>query len=545
MPKQIIYQLLPRLWGNPETNPVKGGTLEKNGCGKFRNIDGQTFRHLRELGVSYVWYTGIIRHATCTNAEGCEASDRSWVKGNAGSPYAITDYFDVNPYLADEPSKRMDEFEDLLRRSHEAGLGVILDFVPNHVARDYGHFSPKPFLSGRDANGHPVLGLEDDKSVHWSKDNDFFYYPGEHLHLPCEGQTYDEFPARASGNCFTPSPSVNDWYETVKINYCDFHTPTWDKMLEIIRFWASKGVDGFRCDMVELVPCEFFKWLISSIKEEFPKLKFIAEVYQKDQYGKYVHEVGFDWLYDKSGLYDALHDIVRKNVFDSGMPVEMWQSAKRITGCWQYLGGLQPYMLNFLENHDEQRVGSDFFAKDARNALAALHVSLLFNTAPFMLYFGQEIGERGMDCEGFSDRSGRTSIFDWWSIASVGRLYREIHGERALTDQERELLGRYKSLLRMATSDEAFQMGDTYDLCYYNLSSDGFNGHRHFAFLRDYEDNTQLVAANFSPVPASFDIHIPQHAFDWLKIPVTEAFNPSKPIKVTVPPMDGSVIKIC
>ena len=213
--KSIIYQVLPRLWGN----------------GKFSSVDAEAFSYWKSLGADYIWYTGLIRHAS-------KSSGEKVVKGDAGSPYAITDYYDVNPYLADQPEHRMEEFQDLVHRTHAAGLKVVMDFVPNHVAREYAG----------------TLGAGDNTTVHWTPENDFFYYPGQALELPVPCGGYTEMPAKASGNCFTPAPGINDWYETIRINYCDFHTSTWDKMLEIVRFWASKGVDGFRCDMVELVP---------------------------------------------------------------------------------------------------------------------------------------------------------------------------------------------------------------------------------------------------------------------------------------------------
>lgn len=345
MGKVIIYQMLPRLWGNIGGKNIKYGTLKDNGCGKFSSIDTISLEYLRSLGVSHVWYTGIIRHATAEDSDGCTPSSADWVKGRAGSPYSITDYYDVNPYLADEPENRMEEFHKLVERTHAAGLKVIIDFVPNHVARDYGRFAaahPAP-------TGMAALGESDDKSVHWKDSNDFFYYPGIPLALPIQNQTYMEMPAMASGNSYTSSPGVNDWYDTIKLNYCDSHTETWEKMYDIVIFWAGQGVDGFRCDMVELVPPAFFKWLISRIKKDRPDLLFVAEVYQKTLYSKYIREIGFDLLYDKSGIYDTLRAIVEKNAKDSGVPVEDWQSAKRITWNWQSLGDLQPYMLNFLE----------------------------------------------------------------------------------------------------------------------------------------------------------------------------------------------------
>lgn len=541
MGKVIIYQMLPRLWGNIGGKNIKNGTLKDNGCGKFSSIDTISLEYLRSLGVSHVWYTGIIRHATAEDSSGCTPSSADWVKGRAGSPYSITDYYDVNPYLADEPENRMEEFHKLVERTHAAGLKVIIDFVPNHVARDYGRFAaahPAP-------TGMAALGESDDKSVHWKDSNDFFYYPGIPLALPIQDQTYMEMPAMASGNSYTSSPGVNDWYDTIKLNYCDTHTETWEKMYDIVNFWAGQGVDGFRCDMVELVPPAFFKWLISRIKKDRPDLLFVAEVYQKTLYSKYIREIGFDLLYDKSGIYDTLRAIVEKNVKDSGVPVEDWQSAKRITWNWQSLGDLQPYMLNFLENHDEQRFASDFFGCDARNSYAALYTALYLNNAPFMLYAGEEVGERGMDNEGFSGRDGRTSIFDWWAPSSLTRLYKYIHGEKeALAPEEETMLDTYRKALKFAAEDNAVSKGTFYDLCYCNYASDGFNPDRHFAFLRDFEDETLLIVCNFSKNDAEMRISIPEHAFNWMKMPESEEFNHTTPVSVHVPATNGVIIKL-
>lgn len=541
MGKVIIYQMLPRLWGNVGGKNIKNGTLKDNGCGKFSSIDTISLEYLRSLGVSYVWYTGIIRHATAEDSDGCTPSSADWVKGRAGSPYSITDYYDVNPYLADDPENRMEEFHKLVERTHAAGLKVIIDFVPNHVARDYGRFAaahPAP-------TGMAALGESDDKSVHWKDSNDFFYYPGIPLALPIQNQTYMEMPAMASGNSYTSSPGVNDWYDTIKLNYCDSHTETWEKMYDIVNFWAGQGVDGFRCDMVELVPPAFFKWLISRMKKDRPDLLFVAEVYQKTLYSKYIREIGFDLLYDKSGIYDTLRAIVEKNAKDSGVPVEDWQSAKRITWNWQSLGDLQPYMLNFLENHDEQRFASDFFGCDARNSYAALYTALYLNNAPFMLYAGEEVGERGMDNEGFSGRDGRTSIFDWWAPSSLTRLYKYIHGEKeALTPEEKSMLDTYRKALKFAAEDNAVSKGTVYDLCYCNYASDGFNPDRHFAFLRDFEDETLLIVCNFSKNDADMKISIPEHAFNWMKMPESEEFNHTTPVSVHVPATNGVIIKL-
>ena len=513
MGKVIVYQLLPRLWGNLVDNPIPGGGLERNGCGKFSSIDDRTLTWLRdELKVTHVWYTGVPRHATTVAFEGCGASDPSIVKGLAGSPYAITDYFDVNPYLADNPADRMSEFELLLKRTHDSGLKAVMDFVPNHVSRDYG----KVGLVHEAAEG--VLGKADDVSLHWSPENDFYYYPGQRLSLPGGGRYYEN-PAKASGNCFTPFPGVNDWYETVRINYCDFHTRTWDRMLEIVRYWCLKGVDGFRCDMVEMVPWQFMKWLIGRIRQEFPDVIFIAEVYQKELYRLYIDEVGFDYLYDKSGLYDTLRSIVT----DGG-------TAKGITWNWQSLGDMQPKMLNFLENHDETRFASDFFGKNPMNAASSLCAGLLLNNSAYMIYSGQEVGERSMDAEGFSGRDGRTTIFDWWSVGSLKRLYQHIHGLDVLADNEKETLSLYKEALSL-TTDPGIEGGKTYDLCYYNLETPGFDPDHTFAFLRGGEGKALLQVCDFSGEDRLVTVRIPPEAFGYLGINKTETLEVSVSVR--------------
>ena len=480
--KSLIYQLLPRLWGN----------------GRFSGIDSESLAYFKSLGTDYLWCTGVIRHATTRSDAGCTPSHPQIVKGDAGSPYAVTDWYDVNPYLADDPQARMAEFVSLVDRIHGAGMKVLIDFIPNHVARDY--------YSNSAPAGVRSLGKDDNPTVHWAPENDFYYYPGQALQLPevYTGPSFYEYPAKASGNCFSPKPAITDWYETIKLNYCDFHTGTWDKMLEVVLFWASKGVDGFRCDMVELVPPQFMRWLIASVKEKYPGTTFVAEVYEKEKYRMYLEEVGFDMLYDKSGLYDTLRAVTCSNA-----------SAKGITWNWQFLGDLQPRMLNFLENHDEQRVASDFFCGSPARGYAALAVSLLLNDAPFMLYFGQEIGERGMDSEPFSGCNGRTSIFDWWTVASLQRLMAQIKSGDGLLEGEKEVLERYKALLALSKTP-AFASGKTYDLCYCQ-DSGNFNTDRHFAFLRSDGKTCHLVLANFGE-RAEITVRIPAKALEYLGV---------------------------
>lgn len=556
MEKAIIYQIFTRLFGNTNTTRKHNGTLTDNGCGKLNAFTPAVLRRIKELGATHVWYTGVIRHATTTDYTryGIPRQHPAVVKGNAGSPYAITDYYDIDPDLATNVEKRMNEFESLVKRTHKAGLKMIIDFVPNHVARQY-KSTAKP-------KGIADFGENDNTGMQFSPQNNFYYCPEQSFAADIdlyhgEELPYEEFPAKATGNdCFGNRPGRNDWYETVKLNYgvdyCDAGgvsthfspTPdTWKKMLDILLFWAGKGVDAFRCDMAEMVPSAFWQWVTTEVRKKHHNVKFIGEVYNPGRYREYIN-AGFDYLYDKVGMYDSLRDVVCGH-----------RSATDITRQWQTNDDIADHMLYFLENHDEQRIASDFFAGDARKGIPALMTSALMRTNPFMLYAGQEYGERGMDEEGFSGRDGRTTIFDYWSVDSL------IHGyssRRQLTKEEKSIEATYKKVLNIATSEKAVTEGKFFDLMYVNPTSADFNADRQYVFLRSNEDDLMIVLANFSDENSDCKINIPQHAFNYLNLKQgimegTDLLNGEKiaitlsdtdPLNLSVEAWSGRVIKI-
>ena len=508
-----IYQVLPRLYGNLKTTNKHNGTIEENGCGKLNDFDARRLKRIKDMGFTHIWYTGLIEHATKTDysAFGIKKDNPEVVKGNAGSPYAIKDYYDIDPDLCVDVQNRMKEFEELIARTHKAGLKMIMDFIPNHVARQY-HSDVHPA-------GIKDLGETDNSTLAFSPQNNVYYIPNEHLHLDSilkHQGTYTEIPARVSGNdVFSAWPGVNDWYETIKLNYgVDYQnghsnhfspiTNTWKKMTDILLYWAKKGIDGFRCDMAEMVPVEFWHYAIAHVKQKYPELKFIAEVYNPNEYRNYIHIGGFDYLYDKVGLYDTLRSVVRQE-----------NSATTITHCWQSTDDIQDHMLHFLENHDEQRIASPFFAGNAEKALPALVISATLDKAPLMIYAGQEIGEKGLGNEGFSGNDGRTTIFDYWGVPSYQKLSR---GVKYLTRPEKILYSFYKAVVKAINSSEAIREGKKFDLMYVNGSSEHFDPNRTFALLRSTGKQTALIVANFADIDKELDINIPTEAFTYLDI---------------------------
>ncbi|MBQ1773215.1 MAG: alpha-amylase [Prevotella sp.] len=517
----VVYQIFTRLFGNKTRANIPGGTFEQNGSAKLNDIDERVLRFVRYMGVTHVWYTGIIRHASATDysKHGIPRQHPDVVKGKAGSPYAIADYYDVDPDLAVDVDRRMAEFEALVERTHQAGMKVVIDFVPNHVARQYQSICKPQDVSD--------LGEDDKPDVGFSPQNNFYYCPGQEFIAPVSSESdssllthrYIEHPAKATGNdCFTNAPSRNDWYETVKLNYgVDYmagqspinypSTPitqhpspnTWQKMLDILLYWAAKGIDGFRCDMVFMVPTAFWQWAIPQVKALHPDIIFIGEIYDPALYRPFI-AAGFDYLYDKVGMYDCLRDVTC-----------CYRRAADISWQWQATDDIARHMLYFLENHDEQRLASDFFAHDGRRGLPALLVVALLQQNPFMLYAGQELGERGMDAEGFSGRDGRTTIFDYWHLESIDHGY---FNRRRLTADEKALMLDYQKILLIKERERAASQGQMFDLMYVNQHI----GDRQFAFLRKAGRELLLVVANFSCDAVDVDINIPRHAFEHMGI---------------------------
>ncbi len=502
--KFVIYQMMIRLFGNKKQNNQPYGTMEENGVGKFADVSDKALAELKKLGVTHVWYTGVIEHATMDDyrAQGIALDDADVVKGRAGSPYAIKDYYDVNPQLAQKPKERLKEFDALVKRSHDAGLKVMLDFVPNHVARFY--------ASDAKPAGVIDLGVGDDTGLDFSPSNNFYYMNGQEFKVPSydplgpgvlapgEDGTFAEKPPKATGNdVFRASPSVNDWFETVKLNYgVDYQhgrtknfdpiPSTWLKMRDILIYWVKRDVDGFRCDMAEMVPVEFWAWAIPQVRAVKPQTVFLAEIYSPGAYKAYLTG-GFDYLYDKVGLYDTLKPLLR----GMGNPRSISSFVKR-------LNVPSARMLRFLENHDEERIASAGFARQAGPGIPGMLVSAALGSGPILIYFGQEVGEKGEGIEGFGREDNRTSIFDYWGVPAHQRWMNggAFDGGK-LSAEESALRDSYARILNLCASAPALKTGAFYDLDWRNRDISS-NYDYLYSFLRFSPEQRLLIIANFS-----------------------------------------------
>ena len=561
--KLVIYQLMTRLFGNKVALNKPYGTIAENGCGKFNDITDKALDELKKLGVSHVWYTGVIEHATMTDytALGIPPDDADVVKGRAGSPYAIKDYYDVDPDLAVVVKNRMPEYEALIKRTHDHGLKVLMDFIPNHVARSY-KSDAKPV-------GVIDLGAQDDKTKAFAPNNNFYYLPGKSFVVPAgynplgplkgprEDGKYAETPAKATGNdIFSAAPTVNDWFETIKLNYgVDYQNDhathfatvpdTWKKMRDILVYWAGKNVDGFRCDVAEMVPVEFWAYVIPEVKKVKPGIVFIAEAYSPKQYQTYLNKGKFDFLYDKVGLYDGLRKLMRQE-----------GTTEDITKVWkEESNGFSSNMLRFLENHDEQRIASKDFATDPRRAIPAMTVTATLGSGPVMLYSGQEVGEPARGSEGFSGEDGRTTIFDYWGVPEHQKWLNQGKFDGAkLNPEQKDLRDFYSRLLNVVGTTEAIRKGRFYELQDANNLGKEYNQRHLYTYLRYTDKQQVLVVVNFSanktyrPV-----INISAEAMTAMGLSTkkfytyTDLLNPEEPLNtlnLTLAPLSAYIFEI-
>jgi glycosidase len=541
--KPVVYQVFTRLFGNNNSTNKPWGTIEENGVGKFDDFTHEALEGIREFGTSHIWYTGVPHHAVIRDYTeyGISNDDPDVVKGRAGSPYAVKDYYNVNPDMAVDPVNRLEEFKALVDRTHQHGMKVIIDIVPNHVARDYQSIS-KPA-------GMRDFGEDDDTSVEYKRDNNFYYIVGESFKVPVSSDGYqplggekhpladgefDESPAKWTGNGSRKAqPDINDWYETVKVNYGvrpdgsydfvrlpgdyrdrgypqhhefwrDKDVPdSWEKFRDIALYWTDLGVDGFRYDMAEMVPVEFWSYLNSAIKTRNPEATIIAEVYNPDLYRDYIKLGKMDYLYDKVDLYDTLKLIMQgKEPTSSLLPII------------DKYADIDAHLLHFLENHDEQRIASPGFAGDAKKGKPAWVVSALIGKAPTMLYYAQALGEAGEGDAGFGDPT-RTTMFDYWGVPSLQRWMNDGKFDGGqLTEQEKSLRNFYTKLLSFSAGSPALT-GKFADLHEYNLNGAGNYDESVFAFSRWDAEEKLIVVSNFSDNKGyRLSVQIPTHLID-------------------------------
>ena len=537
--KQVVYQVFTRLFGNTNTASKPWGTMEENGVGKFSDFTEKALQEIKNLGVTYIWYTGVPHHAVIRDytAYGISNDDPDVVKGRAGSPYAVKDYYNVNPDLAEDPKNRLNEFKTLIDRTHKAGLRLLIDIVPNHVARNYkGASTPE---------GREPFGASDDTSVEYARGNNFYYIPGQGFQVPdwrdgyrplggephplADGK-FDEYPAKWTGNgSRLAKPNFNDWYETVKINYgvrpdgtYDFDVlpdgyetegheahywfwedkevpDSWVKFKDIALYWLEMGVDGFRYDMAEMVPVEFWSYMNSHIKRQRPDAFLLAEVYNPDEYRNYIHRGKMDYLYDKVEMYDSLKHIMQGHGWTDHIPM-----VKRGTE------DIEHHLLHFLENHDEVRIASSEFVGDAGKGKPAMVVSATMTTAPVMIYFGQEVGEPATEDAGFGSPH-RTSIFDYIGVPHHQRWINDKKFDGGqLSEEERELRDFYKRLLSFTVRSEAL-MGEYQDIHFYNKEHTEWYNHHVLSYVRWSKEERLIVISNFDANDRfGFELKIPE-----------------------------------
>ena len=297
--------------------------------------------------------------------------------------------------------------------------------------------------------------------------------------------------------------------------------------------------------MIEYTPVEFWAWLIPKLKTAHPDLIFIGEAYHFSLYNKYINDGHFDYLYDKTGLYDALKKLIRNQPDGTTWDINsVWNNETR---------GIDGHMLRFLENHDEQRIANEGFAGNPWLAVPAMIVTSTLNTGPIMLYSGQEVGEPANGSQGFSV-NGNTSIFDYCGIPEHQKWFNNGQCDGGqLSEDQKNLRNFYSKLLNAVLNNEALNSGEFYELMLANEYQPGFD-QRLYIYLRYTNNKRVLVIANFGRYERHFNIKLPDDLLQKLNISGSIEFTDllsdtkyttndiSQGVNIFLPPTSGMLL---
>lgn len=316
-------------------------------------------------------------------------------KGKYGSPYSIKDYYAINPEYGTP-----DDFKSLVKTAHKNDIKVIIDLVINHTSWDNNLISEHP----------------------------------------------DWYVRNEDGEIISPN---SDWTDVADLNYENRELRKY--MVEMMKYWVREfDIDGYRCDVAELVPIDFW----NEARKELEKIKpvlMLAEGSLPEQ-----HLEAFDLTYSWN-VYDALARIIRKghlpSVLDNVLESERYKFPK---------GSLR---LRFNENHDKPRAVK-FFGEEG-----ALLSALIVSTIPGvpLIYNGQEYGD-----------TTELSLFEKVTMS------RDTTSEKG-----KKFYAFYKKLFNFRKNSVALKRGEM-------IKAKTLNDDKIYAFWRKFKDETVLVIANLS-----------------------------------------------
>jgi glycosidase len=205
-------------------------------------------------------------------------------KGSIGSYYSVKDYYAVNPEFG-----TMDDLKSLVKKIHDMGMYVILDWVANHSAWDCNLVSAHPEWYTRDYNGN-----------------------------------------------FQPTP----WYDWSDVIDFDYNQPGIRKyMTEVLKYWVTEAnIDGYRCDVAGFIPTDFWE----NVRKELDEIKpvfMLAEWNARD-----LHKAAFDMSYNWE-MYAAMHELVMNN----GSFHRLYEHFAHTVNTFPR----NAYWMNFVDNHDK------------------------------------------------------------------------------------------------------------------------------------------------------------------------------------------------
>jgi len=457
-PEDVIYLIMPDRFANGDPandEPVEArGTHDRSNPRAYHGGDLRGIRehllYLKELGVTTLWLTPILKNGSAQDYHG----------------YGAVDLYAVDPHLG-----TIGDYQELVAEAHKQGMKIFFDFVPNHVGPkhpwiaeppvpDWFHGTQQHHMDTRTGLSGGFYGKTDKQAIA----ND-----------PFESIVDPHAPRRLSRNL------TDGWFFNILPDLNTESPVVAEYLLQNSIWWAeTSGLDGYRLDTFPYVPRKFWSTWHAELHHIYPNLTTIGEVFHPDPsvtsfFGGGQKrfdgiDSGLSTLFDFP-MYFTLRDILLRNE-----PVGRIADVLRHDSLYVHPDEL----VTFFANHDVPRFASAEGSLPAKRKLA-FGLTLTLRGIP-ELYYGDEIG-----MPGGGDPDNRRDFPGGWPGDSKNAFTAE-----GRTAEEQELFSYVQTLLRLRREHPALQSGKLWHL---------FSDETSYVFLRETEEERLLVAFNNSAEP--------------------------------------------
>ncbi|MBQ8658014.1 MAG: hypothetical protein IJ506_02670 [Clostridia bacterium] len=484
----VVYQVYPLTYCDSNGD----------GIGDLKGIESK-LDYMLGLGVNVLWLNPFY--------------PSTWTDGG----YDVTDYYNVDPRFG-----TLKDFDDLVSACKKRGIRLVVDIVPGHTSYRHpwflksGEYARNEYSDRYIWTGDSFTSYRD-KTIFGLHDRNGGYVINYYASQPALNYGFNKLEEDKTD---VYGGNTQGW----KMHYTDERlTPLREEIINVLRFWCARGVDGFRMDMANSLvkECVFnspntediagviWVWdkIFTPIRNEFPDVAFIAEwVYPQNAVGKSGFDLDF-FAHDTGPAYNGLFrntpnsNLLRffekgENYFSQNGKGSIKECLQECAEIYQAIDGKGVFSIP-SGSHDQIRLAKDMQPSDLRTAFAFM---LTFKHVP-MIYYGDEIGLDylpNINKEGGYVRTGSRTPMQWTNgknrgfSESDGELYLPVNASPAQSvetqeQDENSLLSLIKRLIKMRKEYACLRFDGSL-----KILSDGYP----LVYERADENNALLVAIN-------------------------------------------------